>query len=1098
MTPFKFIIKSLWFFRRQHLAVFAGTVISTAVLTGALIIGDSVRNSLNELVALRLGKTAYAMHTGDRFVRAQLAAEMAATLQTTVSPLLSMPGVAVNSGSDIRANGIQVLGVDNTFWQLQDSVMPSLEKNEVFLSQNLAQKLKLEVGDRLLLRVEKGSVIPLNAPFVSESDPSVALRCIVKGIAGEHNLGRFSLKSNQVAPYNVFISHEYLSEKLELEGLANLLLVAGQKTNTLTAEKINNCFEQVWQLADAGLRINQLPESGELELLSDRVFIDPPVAQVVSDFNIQHTGILTYLVNTISANKKATPYSFVTADSSPIVPPYMKADEIIINDWLAEDLAAQIGDSVVLDYYVMGPLRRLQEKSSRFVILDIIPVVGNGANESLMPSFPGMSEAGSCSDWKTGIPVDLKRVRDKDEAYWKKNKGTPKAFIPLQTGIKLWQNKFGSYTAFRFKQSVIKTNELTKAIRDQLAPERFNLLFLPVQNEGLQAANNMVDFGGLFLSLSFFIIAAGVLLTLLIYALNTEARTQEIGVLAGLGFNRRQIIYIRFKESAVTALLGGGAGALLGIVYNYGILAGLNSVWQEVVKTDMLMVHIRLATLLTGAISGIVIALAAIWFVTCRKLQQPVVGLIKDTKEQSLPGTKHFFAVNLLIVCGGFLGAAALIGYAVVSSVSQNAGLLLTAGGLFLIGCVAGVNLYFEKQSNDVCNSVPSLTQLALKNAGRNRGRSITTILLLALGIFSIIITGANRKTFSGTENVNQSGTGGYQFWAETTLPVLYDLNTAEGKVKVGLSEEDGLDEVEFMQFHCLEGDDASCLNLNQVRNPQILGFNPETFDRRQSFSFAALSDEVDPEHPWLALKKSEGEVIPAYADMTVITWGLKKSIGDTLTYLNEEGHPIKLRLMGGLKNSIFQGNILIDDDLFRKHYPSVSGSRLLLVDASLENKSRVAELLDSNFQDYGIRLSSASQRLAAFYSVENTYLTVFMLLGGLGIILGTLGLGIVLLRNMLERKQEIAVLMAMGYERKIIFKLIFIENLFLLITGMSCGIGAATVGILPSLLSPAYIMPGLFVATIIAVIFISGVIWIWIPTATSMKGNLIEALKNE
>lgn len=426
MTPFQFIIKSLWFFRRQHLAVFAGTVISTAVLTGALIIGDSVRHSLNDLVALRLGKTAYAMHTGDRFVRAQLAVDLSGKLETTVTPLLSMPGVAVNSGSDIRANGIRVLGVDSTFWQLQDSVMPSLENNEVILSQNLAQKLKVEVGDHLLLRVEKASVIPLNAPFVSESDPSVALRCIVKGIAGDHTLGRFSLKSNQVAPYNVFISHEYLSEKLELEGLANILLVAGQKTNALTAEKINNCFEQVWQLADAGLRINQLPESGELELLSDRVFIDPPVAQVVAGLTVQHTGILTYLVNTISANNKATPYSFVTAVSSLVVPPHMKADEIIINDWLAEDLAAQIGDSVVLDYYVMGPLRRLQEKRSRFVILDIIPVVGNGVNKSLMPSFPVCQRQGVAVIGKQASRSTSKGSETKMKLIGENIKGHPK------------------------------------------------------------------------------------------------------------------------------------------------------------------------------------------------------------------------------------------------------------------------------------------------------------------------------------------------------------------------------------------------------------------------------------------------------------------------------------------------------------------------------------------------------------------------------------------------------------------------------------------------------------------------------------------------
>jgi len=69
----KLILRSLWFFRKQHLAVMAGTLISTAVLTGALIIGDSVMLSLKNLVEIRLGDTHYALQTGDLKVGALVA-----------------------------------------------------------------------------------------------------------------------------------------------------------------------------------------------------------------------------------------------------------------------------------------------------------------------------------------------------------------------------------------------------------------------------------------------------------------------------------------------------------------------------------------------------------------------------------------------------------------------------------------------------------------------------------------------------------------------------------------------------------------------------------------------------------------------------------------------------------------------------------------------------------------------------------------------------------------------------------------------------------------------------------------------------------------
>jgi ABC-type lipoprotein release transport system permease subunit len=54
-------------------------------------------------------------------------------------------------------------------------------------------------------------------------------------------------------------------------------------------------------------------------------------------------------------------------------------------------------------------------------------------------------------------------------------------------------------------------------------------------------------------------------------------------------------------------------------------------------------------------------------------------------------------------------------------------------------------------------------------------------------------------------------------------------------------------------------------------------------------------------------------------------------------------------------------------------------------------------------------------ERLANFHRVENTYLSTFQMLGGLGLILGTLGMAAVLLRNVLERRRELALLRAVG-----------------------------------------------------------------------------------
>ncbi|WP_372642152.1 ABC transporter permease [Ancylomarina sp.] len=1094
MSIYQYILKSLWFFRKQHLAVLLGTIISTAVLTGALIIGDSVRSSLHTLLNMRLGEIEYAMPTGDRFVRAELAKDISADLGINVSPVLSVKGLAIESDSQTRANGVQVYGIDKTFSDLSEESLPESKKDEVAISENLADKLGLTVGAEFLLRVEKANLVPVNAPFVSDEDQSIALRLTVSAVLGDDQLGRFSLRSNQVAPYNIFISREFLAEEMDLQGKANLLLVSRKGEDGLTEIKLNESLAKKWQVGDAGLQFKELEEQSVYELSSDRIFIDEPIASEIQKMCLPKDALLTYFINGIESKTGKTPYSFVTAIENEDVFSDIRTDRIHISSWLAKDLKLKVGDSLKLHYFVIGPLRSLKEDTSSFLVSGIFYEKTKKLDKAMMPSFPGLSNAGSCNDWDAGIPIDFTKIRDKDEAYWKKYKGTPKAMIGMSSALNMWSNKYGQYTAFRFYKEEFSVHEIEEQILERLNPSMLNLSFISVRDQGENAANNMVDFGELFLSLSFFIIAAGILLTLLIYALNLENRNQETGILKGLGFSYRKILSLRFLESLPTVVFGGILGSLIGIAYNQAIIWGLNSVWQDVVRTNMIQLDVQMQTLIVGAVVGMLIALLSIYFVSRKNLKRSVVGLIQNTQANS--NSKKKKSLSLLIAAFTFIISISIAAYAFASSEILNAELLMSSGGLLMIACFAGFYYYLIVKDETNSRHVPSIMELAIKNAARNKGRSLTTIVLLALGCFSVMITGANRKTFVDAENSVQSGTGAYKYWIETTLPVLNDINTDEGKEKLGLAGDTIIDAVDFVQFRSLAGDDASCLNLNQVQRPRVLGFNSETFDKRSAFSFASLHESVDKNHPWLALNQVFGSnVVPAYADQTVIVWGLKKTVGDTLLYKNEFGKTIKLLLIGGLNNSIFQGNILISDQNFQTHYPSVSGSKLILADSKNEV---FINTIEDQLQDYGPQIQKANERLAAFYSVENTYLNMFMLLGALGVMIGTLGLGIVLLRNMLERKKELALLKALGFEQKSIFRLIMIENLFLLIVGLLSGALAALVGMLPSLFSDAFSIPVGFVLQVTLAILVFALISIYIPAKMAMKQNLIQSLKNE
>src|SRR5262249_391673 len=158
---------------------------------------------------------------------------------------------------------------------------------------------------------------------------------------------------------------------------------------------------------------------------------------------------LTYLVNVLRANNRATPYSMVTAAEPPYVPADLRDDEILISQWLADDLGIGPGAEVDLTYFLPEQAASLTERINRFRVRAVLPMNAPSLDRSLMPDFPGIAQAERTGDWQTGFPLSYK-IREKDDDYWKDYRGTPKAFITLTAGRRLWSNRFGSLTALRF------------------------------------------------------------------------------------------------------------------------------------------------------------------------------------------------------------------------------------------------------------------------------------------------------------------------------------------------------------------------------------------------------------------------------------------------------------------------------------------------------------------------------------------------------------------------------------------------------------------------------------------------------------------------
>jgi len=1131
MSLWKLAKRSLGFYWRTNLGVLLAVMVSAVVLTGALVIGDSVRYSLKMMVKARLGETKLALVPQKRFFRAELADDLAKELDTIVAPLLQLRGLIANGDGTKRANRIEVLGVDGRFFEIGTAQNPlgDSPNQSIVLNKPLAAKLGVGVGDEVVLRIEKPSLMPRDVPLTPDSGLSIAFRLVVKAVAGQSDFGRFSLQANQVTSLNVFVPLQWLQEKLDRNAQANTLLIAADAEANVTIEKANRAVRKSWQLADADLELRRLKRKDMFEIRSRRVFIDYPVAAAAMNAADGAVGILTYFVNRLRVGDRATPYSTVTAmkpsaDAGSLIPMDVQDDEILVNQWLADDLGAKVGDLVELSYFVLGPMRKLQQQKRSFRIRAILPMDDLVVDPELMPDFPGLADVNNCRDWDPGITIDLEKIRKHDEDYWQQYRGTPKAFVTLRAGQKMWANRYGNLTAVRYPLSSGSSEDIAGRLLKKVNPASVGLFFQSVRARGIKAGGQGTDFGQLFLGLSMFLIIAALILMGLLFVFGIEKRSEQVGMLLAVGFSPKLVRRLLFIEGGILAVLGVALGTAVGLLYTKAMIYGLATVWQKAVSGSTIYFYAKPFTLLIGALVAVAVSLIAIWLTLRKQVSRPARELLAGGLEWQFltAGPVSKGRIGLCIAAAAAVGAVLLLGVMGNADSAAVAGVFFGAGALLLIAGLGLTQALLRIAAGGWNKAMSSLAGLGLRNSTRRSGRSLAVVGLLACGIFLVIAVGANRHNPLAQAQRRDSGTGGFTLFGESTISILYDLNSPSGRQSMGLDTDvlgfrkaGSLQDVQIVQLRVHDGDDASCLNLNRAQMPQLLGLQPDQLQKRGSFTFTKTiktqdtrhktqdprpkSEVWSPESGWDLLSENLGEhVVPAVGDYATVYWALGKSVGDELAYIDEKGRRFRLRLVGMLKNSILQGSLLISEDEFIKRFPSEDGYRVLLIDAPQDRTEAVAGELSVRLRDFGLALTPTIQRLAEFNAVENTYLSIFQLLGGLGLILASVGLGLVVLRNVLERRGELAMLQAVGFEKAELKRMVFYEHGGLLMGGLACGIIAAMVAVSPALKSPGAQIPYFSLVLTIAAIAISGIVWIWIATTFALSGKMLDALRNE
>jgi len=776
----------------------------------------------------------------------------------------------------------------------------------------------------------------------------------------------------------------------------------------------------------------------------------------------------------------------------------------------------KVGDPITLEYFAWEEPGRLVTRTAGFEVAAIVPIAGAAADRDLAPVYPGISDTSSLRDWDPPFPIDLRRVRRVDEDYWDKYRTTPKAFVPLEVGQSLWRSRYGDRTSVRVTPKAgepvaAACDRVAARLRDAIDPAGLGLVARDVRAGNLAASKGATDFGEYFTYFSMFLVWSALLLAALFFRLSVEQRARELGLLRAVGFSTARVRRLFLAEGLALALAGAGIGVAAALGYAALMMLGLRTWWTGAVATTSLALHVTPFSLAAGAVGALVAAMACIWW-TLRglarvsersllagelKVAQPfraaptAVGRPEGLRYERRSGRRAFIAAIAFAVLGLAMMAASAAG-----ALDRTGGFFGGGSSLLVAGlCVAAERLRRAPRTAFARQGWRGLGRLGLRNAADRPGRSVLVIAVIASATFMVISVDAFRR---GTPDATdrRSGIGGYALLVNLALPLASDPNSRDGRESLGLAADD---QVRVEPFRLLPGDDASCLNLYEPRHPRILGARASFIAQgRFAFQQSLAADDAERANPWRLLDRDPGDgVVPVIADANSMTYVLHKALGDDLT-IDVSGRPVRLRFVAALDDSLLQSELVMSESNFLKLFPEQEGFQVLLVDAPADRAGAIAGAIEAGASDLGADAMPTAERLEEFHAVENTYLSTFKTLGGLGLLVGTVGLAAVLLRNVLERRRELALLGAVGFRRRHIFAIIVSEQVLLLAWGLAIGAACAIVAVLPAMREHGGRLPAAGAALLVVAVFAAGLLSSLMATRAALRTPLLEALRSE
>jgi putative ABC transport system permease protein len=700
--------------------------------------------------------------------------------------------------------------------------------------------------------------------------------------------------------------------------------------------------------------------------------------------------------------------------------------------------------------------------------------------------------------------------------------------------------------------------------------EGTGLALNPLKADWLEDANTTASvFTGLFLVVGLFSISAGILLILLIFTMLAAERRSEMGMARAVGAQRSQLIQQFMSEGSLYALLAGLVGSALGVGVAYIISRAFASIFGDFAHVEpSISATSVLAGYCLGVVITFIAVVVSSWRISRLNIVAAVRDLPDNASSRR--SWKTLLWQGLMVAGGALLtmqgissssafpfmtGVSLLIlaGALILRQLGLSGRKAFTAAGVLLLGFwlmpdnlferifgtydgdfemffVSGIFLVISAtlviMQNDrmllglvsrlgsVFRSRGAAVKLGVAYPGAARSRTGMTIAMFSLIVFSLVMIATINLNFERAF-LGDSATAGWDIEAEPVSGAA--IANLGDKLQAG-----GIDASDIAAIGTLtEAKDSSVVHPNERMHIGLpyIGMDVSYIDTT-TWSFSGRAAGYESDAAILDALRTEPGV--AVVDSFTVNGEDGVEAADLFGGIDadEQGfEPIALKIddgSGQTETVRIIGVIAPKLSSFDGIYSSQATAAPVLGDNS--DTSYVVKLADpdqavataSEIQSimlpYGLKADSIEQQIQDDQESNRGFFTLLQSFMGLGLIVGVAAIGVISFRNVIERRQQIGVLRAIGFQKGMVSWSFLIEAGFIVgigvLSGTVLGIALArnllTGGAIAEAGDISFAVPWNVVGAVLALAVVASLITTWLPARQAAGIAPAEALRYE